>query len=204
MSALLLLGPWTPLLFQGQEWGSRRPFGYFSDHGADLQTAVFNGRQAFLSQFTRLFRAYEGQTVDAIGRPAFEACRLDHDFDAAADPTWRMFRDLATLRREDASLGQHAVRLAGSTLDDRTLLLRFIGRVAHEDRLLVVNLGPDHDFACAPDPLVAPPELFEWSVLWCSEDRAYGGVGIAGNCQPAKLVATGQATTVYRPVLVPS
>jgi maltooligosyltrehalose trehalohydrolase len=204
MSALLLLGPWTPLLFQGQEWGTRRPFSFFCDHGPDLQQAVFNGRQGFLSQFTRLFRAYEGATVDVIGRPAFERCRLDHEGDPAANPIWRMHRDLAALRREDASLGQHAARVAGSTYDDRTLLLRFIGRAEHEHRLVVVNLGPDADLACAPDPLVAPPELFEWSVLWCSEDRGYGGVGVAGSCQPMKLIATGQATTVFRPILVPS
>jgi maltooligosyltrehalose trehalohydrolase len=204
MSAMLLLGPWTPLLFQGQEWGTRRPFSYFCDHTPELQSAVFHGRQGFLSQFTRLFAAYEHSTVDAIGRPAFEACRLDHDHDPASNATWRMYRDLTRLRREDASLGQHAVRLAGSTLDDRSLLLRFIGRVAHEDRLVVVNLGFDLELACAPDPLVAPPELFEWSMLWCSEDREYGGVGIAGSCQPMKLVATGQSTTVFRPILVPS
>jgi maltooligosyltrehalose trehalohydrolase len=203
MSALLLLGPWTPMLFQGQEWASRAPFGYFCDHEPELQARVLQGRQAFLSQFSRLRELYEHATVDAIGRPAFESCRLDHAFDPIADPTWRMYRDLTTLRREDASLGQHAVRLVGSTLDDRTLLLRFIGRAAHEDRLLITNLGPDLDIACAPDPLVAPPELFEWRVLWSSEDRAYGGVGIAGNCQPMKLVATGRATTVFRPTLVP-
>jgi maltooligosyltrehalose trehalohydrolase len=204
MSGLLLLGPWTPMLFQGQEWGDRTPFTYFCDHSPDLQAAVFQGRQAFLSQFTRLREAYEGATIDAVGRPAFEACRLDHDFDPQADPVWRMYRDLTTLRREDAALGQHAVRLLGSTVDDQTLLLRFIGRVPHEDRLLVVNLGPDLDLACTPDPLVAPPELFEWAVLWSSEDRAYGGVGIAGSCQPMKLIATGRATTVFRPTLVPS
>ena len=204
MSALLLLGPWTPLLFQGQEWGSKTPFGYFCDHESDLQAAVFRGRQAFLAQFSRLRAVFEGDTPEVVGRPAFEACRLDHAFHPLADPSWRMYRDLTTLRREDASLGQRALRLAGSTLDDRTLLLRFIGRTAHEDRLLVVNLGADHDFARAPDPLVAPPELFEWSVLWCSEDPAYGGVGIAGSCLPAKLVATGQATTVFRPTLVPT
>ncbi len=203
MSALLLLGPWTPLLFQGQEWGSRAPFGYFCDHAPELQTLVLKGRQAFLAQFSRLREAYQGATVDAIGRPLFDACRLDHDFDPLADPIWRMYRDLTTLRREDASLGQQAVRLAGSTLDDQTLLLRFIGRATHEDRLLVVNLGPDADFARAPDPLVAPPELFEWAVLWSSEDRAYGGVGIAGHWQPTKLVATGRSTTVFRPALVP-
>ncbi|MFI5076256.1 MAG: DUF3459 domain-containing protein, partial [Vicinamibacteria bacterium] len=204
MSAMLMLGPWTPLLFQGQEWGSRKPFSYFCDHSPDLQAAVFQGRQAFLSQFTRLSAAYEGATVDAVGRPAFEACRLDHGFDPEADPVWRMYRDLTTLRREDAALGQQARRLAGSTLDEQTLLLRFIGSAAHEDRLVIVNLGRDIDIARVAEPLVAPPELFEWSVLWCSEDPAYGGVGIAGNCLPAKLVATGQATTVFRPTLVPS
>ena len=203
MSALLLLGPWTPLLFQGQEWGSRAPFGYFCDHTPDLQEQVLQGRKAFLSQFTRLAAAFDGATVDAIGRPLFEACRLDHDFDAEANPLWRMFRDLTALRRDDASLGQKAAALYGATLDDRLLVLRYIGRAAHEDRLLVVNLGSDHDFACAPEPLVAPPELFAWEVLWCSEDPDYGGVGVAGSDPPARLVATGQATTVFRPGLVP-
>jgi len=157
-------------------------------------------RSVVRSRYIR--HAYDGATIEAIGRPALDACRLDHPVDPAADPTWRMYRDLTTLRRNDASLGQNARRLVGSTLDDHTLLLRFVGRTAHEDRLLVVNLGPDIDLAWAPDPLVAPPELFEWGVLWSSEDRAYGGVGIAGSCQPMKLVANGRATTVFRPTLV--
>jgi maltooligosyltrehalose trehalohydrolase len=204
MTGLLLLGPWTPLLFQGQEWGAPAPFIYFCDHEPDLQDAVFRGRHQFLSQFTRLWATCAGASLESVGRPAFEVCRLDHPADPEANPLWRMYRDLTTLRRHDASLGQHAVRVAGSTVDGQTLLLRFIGRVPHEDRLLVVNLGPDANLGCIPDPLVAPPELFEWAVLWSSEDRAYGGVGIAGQCQPAKLVATGRATTVFRPTLVPS
>ena len=203
MSALLLLGPWTPLLFQGQEWGSRRPFGYFSDHAPELQALVLEGRGAFLSQFTRLAGVLEGATVDAIGRPLFDQCHLDHDFDPAANPIWRMYRELTRLRRADGALGQRAARLAGATLDDQTLVLRCIGHVAHEDRLVVVNLGADLDFARAPEPLVAPPALFRWCVAFCSDDPAYGGVGIAGNDPPRKLVATGQATTVFRPGLVP-
>src|ERR1700730_348991 len=35
MTALLLLGPWTPLFFQGQEFGASSPFVYFSDIGDD-------------------------------------------------------------------------------------------------------------------------------------------------------------------------
>jgi len=203
MSALLLLGPWTPLLFQGQEWGSRKPFGYFSDHTPELQRLVLEGRRSFLSQFTRLASAFDGATTDAIGRPLFEQCHLDHDFDPAADHNWRLFRDLLVLRRGDGALGQRYARLAGATLDDRVLVLRFIGRMAHEDRLVVVNFGSDLDFACVPEPITAPPALFTWTLSLCTEDPAYGGVGIAGSDPPVKLVATGQATTVFRPGLVP-
>src|ERR1700726_1392875 len=55
MTALLLLGPWTPLLFQGQEFGTSKPFVYFSDVGDDkLREAVRKGRFEFLSQFPSL------------------------------------------------------------------------------------------------------------------------------------------------------
>ncbi|MDO5535160.1 MAG: malto-oligosyltrehalose trehalohydrolase [Propionibacteriaceae bacterium] len=43
-AALLLLSPFTPLLFQGQEWGTRSPFRFFCDHEPDLGTLVTAGR----------------------------------------------------------------------------------------------------------------------------------------------------------------
>ena len=52
MTALLLLGPWTPLLFQGEEFGASTPFLYFSDVGDEkLREAVKKGRFEFLAQF---------------------------------------------------------------------------------------------------------------------------------------------------------
>src|SRR3984893_8182843 len=36
MTALLLLGPWTPMLFQGQEFGASSPFVFFHDMSGDL------------------------------------------------------------------------------------------------------------------------------------------------------------------------
>ena len=44
--AILLLSPFTPLLFQGQEWGTRRPFQFFTDHEPELGAAVTAGRLA--------------------------------------------------------------------------------------------------------------------------------------------------------------
>src|SRR6476620_6029072 len=52
MSALLLLGPWTPLLFQGEEFVASTPFLYFSEVGDEkLREAVKKGRFEFLAQF---------------------------------------------------------------------------------------------------------------------------------------------------------
>ena len=52
MTALLLLGPWTPILFQGEEFGATTGFSYFSDVGDDeLKEAIRKGRLKFLSQF---------------------------------------------------------------------------------------------------------------------------------------------------------
>lgn len=43
--ALLLLSPFTPMLFQGQEWGTKRPFQFFTDHDAELGAMVTKGRR---------------------------------------------------------------------------------------------------------------------------------------------------------------
>ena len=55
MTALLLLGPWTPLLFQGQEFGSSKPFIFFTDVGdGGMREAIRKGRFKFLAQFPSL------------------------------------------------------------------------------------------------------------------------------------------------------
>src|SRR6266404_9902766 len=52
MTALLLLGPWTPLLFQGEEFGASTPFIFFTDVGdGPMREAIRKGRFAFLAQF---------------------------------------------------------------------------------------------------------------------------------------------------------
>src|SRR6185503_2792815 len=54
MSALFILLPGTPMLFQGQEFGASAPFLYFADHNPELAAAVQKGRAEFLSQFPSL------------------------------------------------------------------------------------------------------------------------------------------------------
>jgi maltooligosyltrehalose trehalohydrolase len=108
-----------------------------------------------------------------------------------------MYRDLLTLRRGDPSLAQQATRIQGVILGEQSLALRFMGARPSEDRLMIVNLAPDINIAAVSDPLCAPPEDCAWSVLWCSEDTAYGGGGIAACTPPRVIVATGHATTIF-------
>lgn len=49
--ALVLLCPQIPMLFMGEEIGSRSPFLFFTDHNADLAEAVRRGRRAEFSRF---------------------------------------------------------------------------------------------------------------------------------------------------------
>ncbi len=51
-AALLLTGPFTPMLFQGEEWAAGSPFQYFTDHGdAELARAVSEGRRREFAAF---------------------------------------------------------------------------------------------------------------------------------------------------------
>ena len=54
MTALMLLGPGTPMLFQGQEFAASSPFHYFADHEKGLARKVRQGRGEFLQQFDSL------------------------------------------------------------------------------------------------------------------------------------------------------
>lgn len=49
--SVLLLMPAIPMLFQGEEWGSRTPFLFFCDFGEDLHEAVREGRRAEFESF---------------------------------------------------------------------------------------------------------------------------------------------------------
>ncbi len=107
LSAMLLLGPGTPLIFQGQERGTTTPFRYFADHAPDLQQAVRSGRRTFLEQFPRFVSSHPPSTAgEDIGAAVFEACRTA-DTAARAPRCRRLYADLLALRRDD-----HGDRLA--------------------------------------------------------------------------------------------
>jgi maltooligosyltrehalose trehalohydrolase len=179
MTALLLLAPGTPMLFQGQEFGSTPPFVYFADHDDELARAVAKGRREFLSQFPSLADPEVQQRIpDPAAPDTFTRCKLDWSERDRNRQVWDLHRDLLRLRREDpAFAAQDATLLSTAVLGAQAMLIRY--RCAAGDRLLLVNLGADLHLDVAPEPLLAPPRGAQWRTLWSSEEPRYGGRGTA-------------------------
>jgi maltooligosyltrehalose trehalohydrolase len=177
MTALFLLAPGTPLLFQGQEFGSTRRFVYFADHGAELGAGVTKGRLEFLAQFPSLATPESQRLIaDPTAEATFTSCKLDWSEREAHEQLWALHRDLLALRREDAAFRQQrADAVHGAVLGPEALLLRYLCPAG--DRLLLANFGRDQRLERAPEPLLAPPPGQTWKLLWSSEDPRYGGDG---------------------------
>jgi maltooligosyltrehalose trehalohydrolase len=178
MTALMLLAPGTPMLFQGQEFAASAPFFYFADHEPELARLVQNGRAEFLAQFPSLaLEEVQGRLADPADVSTFERCKLDFSERRTHAEAYALHRDLLKLRREDKVFSAQRPRgVDGAVLAAESFVLRFFGEES-DDRLLVVNLGRDLHFNPAPEPLLAPPEDMQWEILWSSEDPRYGGIG---------------------------
>jgi maltooligosyltrehalose trehalohydrolase len=197
LTALLLLGPALPLLFQGQEFGSSRPFTYFADHEGELAQAVEQGRLEFISQFPNLKTPEMQAAIPAPhDRAAFERCKL-LDEERNAESTWtRLHRDLTRLRREDLvlrDLGTDVVGIESSAPTKSLLLVRYLTAAAH--RLLVVNFADDY-LSPMNDPLLAPLPRSSWQQLWSSEQPQYGGSGVGAICDADPWLIPGVSATL--------
>jgi maltooligosyltrehalose trehalohydrolase len=179
LTALLLLSPGTPMLFQGQEFAASAPFLFFADHGPDLAGAIKRGRAQFLAQFPGLAtEELRARVADPAAPATFERCKLDLGERRRHATAYDLCKDLLRLRREDGVLGAGPARsVDGAVLGPEAFVLRFFGADG-DDRLLLVNLGGDLMLREAPEPLLAPPAGRGWAVRWSSEDARYGGSGI--------------------------
>jgi maltooligosyltrehalose trehalohydrolase len=179
VTALMLLMPGTPMLFQGQEFFASAPFLYFADHDRDLAEAVRKGRAEFLTQFPSMIDFERTGRLDNPADPeTFERCKLDFSERETHAAAYALHRDLLRLRREDDTIrAQAAHGIDGAVLGPSAFALRFFSIDHSEDRLLLVNFGIDLRRESFAEPLIAPPIHTDWQLQWSSEDAKYGGFG---------------------------
>ena len=200
LTALTLLGPATPLLFQGQEFASSAPFLYFADHGTHLREPIRDGRREFLGQFPSALDPEMQQLVPDPGdERTFHACRLDLSERQRHHEAYALHQDLLSIRKNDPGIAAAATeRIDGAVLSPDVFLLRYGGAGEHA-RLLVINLGADVAPRPIPEPLLAPPPGRRWTLMWSSESAKYGGSGRAPFAPGGPWHIPGEAAVLLKP-----
>jgi maltooligosyltrehalose trehalohydrolase len=163
-AALLLTTPFTPLLFQGEEWAASSPFQYFTDHpDPELGRAVSEGRRREFASFGWRERAPDPQDLATFRRSKLRWEELEEDLHAGM-LDW--YRDLIALRRRlpapNAPVGEGVV----VTVDEQLRRVSFARPGVRVD----VNLG-DADWT------VEPPA--GGRLVMCSRRTTSGEGGIA-------------------------
>ena len=171
-SALLLLSPFVPLVFMGDEYGETRPFLYFVSHESDaLCELVRDGRLREIAERGHVTEVLPPDPADPV---TFERSRLDR---AEAGPSSRaalaLFRDLLAIRREERALQPGRAALSAAVDPDGawlTVELRSTDGHAH-------TLFAAYNFSAAEHhvPVPGAPAGRLWRLRFSTRNARYGG-----------------------------
>ncbi|HSP14574.1 MAG TPA: malto-oligosyltrehalose trehalohydrolase [Thermoanaerobaculia bacterium] len=121
-AAAIVLSPFLPMLFMGEEYGEKSPFQYFTSHSDEnLIAAVRKGRRDEFEEF-----AWQGEAPDPHDDETFRRSKLNWQLlerDEHAS-LWRLYKELLRIRHETPAL--------------RTLDLASLDAEADDERSLVV------------------------------------------------------------------
>ena len=185
-AALLLLSPFVPLLFMGEEYGERRPFQYFVSHGdPELVQAVREGRSREFAAF-----GWAADVPDPQSEATFERSTLDPSVASSGTHAQllSLYKRLLRIRRAEPALrpgaagvhvdtepGEDWISLRLTAPDARTLVAAF--NMAGASRLVPVGTG-------------------NWTSVLSTEDVAFGGSGKNGGFEKGPA---GEAMTRLAP-----
>ncbi len=141
-AAAILLSPFTPMLFMGEEYGETRPFPYFVSHeGAELLDSVQAGRAA----------EFADQDWSNVPDPrlasTMQAAVLARDGSQRQAALARLYADLLALRRAEPALTDDRAEQSVTVEHDAVTLSR-------NDLTIIINLGPNPAPAPGGEPIL--------------------------------------------------
>ncbi len=177
-AALVLLSPYVPMLFMGEEYGETSPFLYFTDHSDPaLAEAVREGRKREFSEIER-----HGNPPDPQAEETFQRSRVCWERRASESGAsmLRLYTDLAALRREEPALRPGDSDLLVSGEHDWCTVLRTmipsgdIFDAVRERRMVfqAFNLSAEARDIPVPDAAAG-----RWRLRLCTNAPGYGGRG---------------------------
>jgi maltooligosyltrehalose trehalohydrolase len=184
----VLLSPFIPLLFMGEEYGETAPFLYFISHSDPaLIEAVRRGRREEFAAF-----AWQGEPPDPQDQATYLRCKLNHalrreghhavlfEFYKELLRLWKEVPALARLSKEQLEVGAYE--------KERVLFFR---RWAGAGQVFAV-----FNFSKTPASLALPVPAGRWRKQLDSADERWQG---SGSAAPNLLESEGQAMLVLSP-----
>jgi maltooligosyltrehalose trehalohydrolase len=187
-AATVILSPYVPLLFMGEEYGETAPFPYFISHADPaLIEAVRLGRRAEFAAF-----AWQDELPDPQDEATFQRAKLTHqvrqrDHHGAL---YAFYKELLRLRREHsalAELNKDTMHVIGY---ERQRVLRVHRWSGTEQIVILAN------FAAAESPITVSIPPGQWQKLLDSEDKKWQGVG---SRLPRQFQSAGAVSIVLAP-----
>ena len=182
-AAAVLLSPFIPLLFMGEEYGEIAPFQYFVSHSdRDLIEAVRKGRQEEFAAFE-----WGGQIPDPQSPETFEDCKLNHALKSEGDhqALYNFVRELIRLRQELFAFSRNGQDETEVIAFERKKLLWVRRWRSDHQAVMIVNLGSESATAVFPFPKACFRRILD------SADPRWNG---RGSLCPDLLEAEGNAS----------
>ncbi|BAM87807.1 putative maltooligosyltrehalose trehalohydrolase [Bradyrhizobium oligotrophicum S58] len=170
--AATLLAPTIPMLFMGEEWGSKQPFPFFCDFQGDLAHAVRRGRRR---EYEWAYAKYGDEVPDPLDIETFKSAIIDWDSrnESPGRARLALVRALLAVRHKEV-----APRLPGAKFgdanatDDGRLSAHWVMGDGSKLRLLA-NVS-DRELAFSPSEFAGTliwggtpgDRLPPWSVFW--------------------------------------
>jgi maltooligosyltrehalose trehalohydrolase len=184
----LLLSPYVPLLFMGEEYAEPAPFPYFVSHGdTELVEAVRRGRKEEFADF-----GWQGEVPDPQSEEAFLRAKLNWDLQTQGQhhSLWLFYQELLRLRRVLPQLAQLDKRTleAAAFAEQRVLLVR---RWNSSGAVIIVS----HFDRNSTEPLLPMPSG-RWNKMLDSADQQWAGKGSGA---PSLLESQGEVRFILDP-----
>lgn len=185
MAGAVLISPYLPMLFMGEEYSEPHPFLYFVSHtDPDLAEAVRKGRKAEFAAFH-----VQGEAPDPVSEKTFDESKLQWELinQEPHQTMLKFYKTLIVLRRQQSALS-HLNRnqlKAEANEENQTLTLH---RWYESEHIYCFM-----NFSKLQQQLTLPDNKKEWQKIFDSADTAWNGPG------PAPDSISGASSTIIQP-----
>ena len=167
-AATMLIAPFVPMLFMGEEFGEKNPFQYFISHGdPDLVKAVQEGRK---KEFQYFFESHsDAKFPDPQAEETFENSKLNWNFNENEQQKqlFEYYKFLLKLKKENA-FAPFADKNLKTEVNEEQMLLKISAEGETSALLAFLNFG-EVDYS-EKLPKESQPE-----VILSSADPKWGG-----------------------------